>query len=51
MFSNVFDCLVSVRLGRFVERSDVLPTTQFAYHNSLGTCDAFYECPIQWILH
>ena len=28
---KVFERLVSVRLGRFMERSGVLPTTQFAY--------------------
>ena len=32
--------MVSVRLGRFIERSGVLPTTQFAYRKGLGTCDA-----------
>ena len=31
---------MSVHLGRFMERSDVLPTTQFAYRKGLGTCDA-----------
>ena len=31
---------MSVRLGRFMERSGVLPTTQFAYRRGLGTCDA-----------
>ena len=31
---------MSVRLGRFMERSGVLPTTQFAYWKGLGTCDA-----------
>ena len=31
---------MSVRFGRFMERSGVLPTTQFAYRNGLGTCDA-----------
>ena len=40
VLSKVFDCLVSVRLGRFMERSGVLPTTQFAYRKGLGTCDA-----------
>ena len=29
-----------VRLGRFMERSGVLPTTQFAYRKGLGACDA-----------
>ena len=31
---------MSVRLGRFMERSGMLPTTQFAYRKNLGTCDA-----------
>ena len=31
---------MSVRLGRFRERSGVLPTTQFLYRKGLGTCDA-----------
>ena len=30
---------MSVRLGRFMERSGVLPTTQFADQKGLGTCD------------
>ena len=38
--SKVFECLVSVRLGRFMEQSGVLPTTQFAHRKGLGTCDA-----------
>ena len=33
VLSKVFERLVSVRLGRFMERSGVLPTTQFAYRN------------------
>ena len=40
VLSKVFERLVSVRLGPFMERSGVLPTTQFAYRKSLGTCDA-----------
>ena len=40
VLSNVFERLVSVRLRRFMERSGVLPTTQFAYRKGLGTCDA-----------
>ena len=40
VLSKVFERLVSVRLGRFMERSDVLPTTQFDYRKGLGTCDA-----------
>ena len=37
---KVFERLVSVRLGRFMDRSGVLLTTQFAYRKGLGTCDA-----------
>ena len=37
---KMFERLVSVRLIRFVERSDVLPATQFAYRKGLSTCDA-----------
>ena len=40
VLSKVFECLVSVRLGRFMERSDLLPKTQFAHWKGLGTCDA-----------
>ena len=40
VLSKVFERLVSVRLGRFMERSGVLPTTQFACWKGLGTCDA-----------
>ena len=40
VLSNVFERLVSVHLGRFMERSGVLPTTQFAYRKGLGNCDA-----------
>ena len=40
VLSKVFERLVSVRLGRFMERSGVLPNTQFAYWKGLGICDA-----------
>ena len=40
VLSKVFERLVSVLLGQFMERSGVLPTKQFAYRKSLGTCDA-----------
>ena len=36
----MFERLVSVRFGRFMELSGVLPTTQFAHRKSLGPCDA-----------
>ena len=40
VLSKVFERLVLVRLGRFMESSGVLPTTEFAYRKGLGTCDA-----------
>ena len=40
VLSKVCERMVSVRLGRFIARSGVLPTTQFAYQKGLGTCDA-----------
>ena len=40
VFSKVFERLVSVRLGRFIKRSGVIPTTQFAYRKGVGTCNA-----------
>ena len=40
MLSKVFERLVSVRLGRFMECRGVLSTTQFDYRKCLGTCDA-----------
>ena len=40
VLSKVFERLVSVHLGQFMERIGVLPTTQFAYRKGLGTCDA-----------
>ena len=40
VLSKVFELLVSVRLGRIMERSGVLSTTQFAYRKGLSTYDA-----------
>ena len=40
VLSRVFERLVAVRLGRFMEHCGVLPITQFAYWKSLGTYDA-----------
>ena len=36
----VFEHLLSIHLGRFMERNGVLSTAQFAYRKGLGTCDA-----------
>ena len=38
--SKVFEHLVAVGIGRFMEHYGVLPTTQFAYRKGLGTRDA-----------
>ena len=38
ILSKVFERLVSVRLGHFMECRGVLPTTQFAYRKVLTTC-------------
>ena len=40
VLSKVFNCLVSVRLGGFMERSGVRLTTQLVYRKRLGVCDA-----------
>ena len=40
VLSKVFERLVAVRLGRFMEHCGVRPTTQFAYQKGFGTCDA-----------
>ena len=40
ILSKVFEHLVLVRLGRFMECRGELPSTQFAYIKGLGTCDA-----------
>ena len=40
ILSKVFERLVSVRLGCFMEYRGVLLTTKFAYRKGLGTCDA-----------
>ena len=46
VLSKVFECLVSVRLGRFMERSGVLCalnlTLYIAYRKGLGTCEALF---------
>ena len=40
VLSNVFERLVAVCLGQYMEHCCVLKTTQFAYWNGLGTFDA-----------
>ena len=45
VLSKVFERLVTVHLGRFMERSGVLQTTQCAYRKGLGTWDALLCVP------
>ena len=40
ILSKVFERLVSVCLGHFMEYRGVLSTTQFAFRKGLGTCEA-----------
>ena len=40
ILSKVYERMVSVRLGRFMECRGLLPTSQFAYRKDFGTCDA-----------
>ena len=43
VLSKVFERLISLRFGRFLERSRVLSSHQYLYRKSLGTCDAFLD--------
>ena len=45
VLSKVFEYLVSVHIGRFMECGGVLPTTQFAYWKGLGSCDVLVCVP------
>ena len=51
ILSKMFERLVLVRHGRFMEHSGLLPTIQFAYWKGLGTCDALCACPIHCKVH
>ena len=50
--SKVFERLISLRFGRFLERSGVLSSHQYSYRKSLGTCDALLDivCAGQMVL-
>ena len=41
-FRFEFERLVALKLGRLMERSGALPTTQFGYRKGLGTYDALF---------
>ena len=43
VLSKVSEMLISLRFGRFLERSGVLSSHQYLYRKSLGTCDALLD--------
>ena len=43
VLSKVFERLISLRFGRFLERSGVLSSHQYSYRKGLGTCDALLD--------
>ena len=43
VLSKVFERLIALRFGRFLERSGVLPSHQYSYGKRLGTCDALLD--------
>ena len=53
VLSKVFEHLESIRLGRFMERNGVLPTTQFAYRTGQVLVPVMHFCafPIHCRVH
>ena len=43
VLSKVFERLIALRFGCFLERSGVLPSHQYSYKKRLGTCDALLD--------
>ena len=43
VLSKVFERLISLRFGRFLERSGNLSSHHYSYRKSLGTCDALLD--------
>ena len=43
VLSKVFERLIALRFGRFLERSGVLSSHQYSYRKGLGTCDALLD--------
>ena len=43
VLSKVFERLIALRFGRFLESSGVLPSHQYSYRKRLGTCDALLD--------
>ena len=49
VLSKVFERLLSVRLGRFMERNGVLPTTQFDFRVPvMHFCACPIHCKVHW---
>ena len=40
---KVFERLIALLFGRFLERSGVLPSHQYSYRKRLGTCDSLFD--------
>ena len=43
VLSKVFERLIALRFGSYLERSGVLPSHQYSYRKRLGTCDALLD--------
>ena len=43
---KVFERLIFLRFGRFLESSRVLPSHQYSYRKNLDTCDALLDIVI-----
>ena len=43
VLSKVFERLIALHFGRFLERSVVLSSHQYSYRKGLGTCDALLD--------
>ena len=43
VLSKIFERLIALRFGRFLERSGVLPSHKYSYRKRLATCDALLD--------
>ena len=43
VLSKVFECLISLRFGHILDRSEVLSSLQYSSRKSLGTCDSLLD--------
>ena len=51
VLAKFFVRLISLRFGRFLERSGALSSHQYSYRKSLGTCDALLDICIVCAFH